>query len=156
MIVPKEVKSVIKNLQKSSLPVGRQGFEAYIVGGCVRDFLLGIEPKDWDVTTNAKPEEIQKVFPDSFYENSFLTVTVKTGSKNEKLAEVEITTYRLEAKYSDKRHPDEVRYTKKLEDDLSRRDFTVNAMAMDLPTGCLLYTSPSPRDGLLSRMPSSA
>jgi poly(A) polymerase/tRNA nucleotidyltransferase (CCA-adding enzyme) len=124
MIIPKEVKSVIQNLEKA-------GFEAYIVGGCVRDFLLGREPKDWDATTNAKPEEIQKVLPDSFYENNFLTVTARTGSKDEKLAEVEITTYRLEAKYSDKRHPDQVRYAEKLEDDLSRRDFTVNAMAMD-------------------------
>ena len=87
--------------------------------------------KDWDVTTNAKPEEIQKVFPDSFYENNFLTVTARTGSKKAELAEIEITTYRLEAKYSDKRHPDEVKYAEKLEDDLSRRDFTVNAMAMD-------------------------
>ena len=125
MIIPKEVKSIIKNLQKA-------GFEAYIVGGCVRDFLLDKEPKDWDVTTNAKPEEIQKVFPDSFYENNFLTVTARTGSKNEKLAEIEITTYRFEAKYSDKRHPDEVKYAKKLEDDLSRRDFTINAMAIGL------------------------
>jgi len=124
MVIPKEVKSVIQNLQKA-------GFEAYIVGGCVRDFLLGIEPKDWDVTTNAKPEEIQKVFPNSFYENNFLTVTARTGSKSPELAEIEITTYRLEAKYSDKRHPDQVKYAKTLEDDLSRRDFTINAMAMD-------------------------
>jgi len=131
MVIPKEVKSVMESLQKSSLPAGRQGFEAYIVGGCVRDFLAGKEPKDWDVTTNAKPEEIQKVFPDSFYENNFLTVTARTGSKKPELAEVEITTYRLEAKYSDKRHPDEVEYAKTLQDDLSRRDFTINAMAMD-------------------------
>src|SRR3989344_4240924 len=141
MLIPKEVKNIISKLEKA-------GFEAYIVGGCVRDFLLGKEPNDWDVTTNAKPEEIQKVFPDSFYENNFLTVTVRTGSpdskavedprlplgnrdKNPKLAEIEITTYRFEAKYSDKRHPDEVKYAEKLEDDLSRRDFTVNAMAMD-------------------------
>jgi len=130
MTIPKEVKLVIEKLQR---PVsGYPGFEAYVVGGCVRDFLLGQEPKDWDVTTNAKPEEIQKVFPDSFYENNFLTVTTRTGSKKPELAEVEITTYRLEAKYSDKRHPDDVKYAKKLEDDLSRRDFTVNAMAMDL------------------------
>ena len=127
MIIPKEVKTIIHTLQKA-------GFEAYIVGGCVRDFLLGIEPKDWDVTTNAKPEEIQKVFPNSFYENNFLTVTARTGSKNERLAEVEITTYRFEAKYSDKRHPDEVKYAKKLEDDLGRRDFTINAMALRLGT----------------------
>jgi len=124
MTIPKEVKNVLASLKKA-------GFAAYIVGGCVRDFLLDNEPKDWDVTTNAKPEEIQKVFPDSFYENNFLTVTARTGSKKLELAEVEITTYRLEAKYSDKRHPDEVKYAEKLEDDLSRRDFTVNAIAMD-------------------------
>jgi len=108
MVIPKEVKSIIEKLQKSSLPAGRQGFEAYIVGGCVRDFLLDKEPKDWDVTTNAKPEEIQKVFPNSFYENNFLTVTARTGSKKPELAEIEITTYRQEAKYSDKRHPDSI------------------------------------------------
>ena len=124
MIIPKEIKFVIEKLQKA-------GFEAYVVGGCVRDFLLGNEPKDWDVTTNAKPEEIQKVFPNNFYENSFLTVTIMTGSKSTNLAEIEITTYRSEAKYSDKRHPDTVKYAEKIEDDLSRRDFTVNAMAMD-------------------------
>ena len=132
MVIPKEVKSIIEKLQKSSLPAGRQGFEAYIVGGCVRDFLLDKEPKDWDVTTNAKPEEIQKVFPNSFYENNFLTVTARTGSKKPELAEIEITTYRIEARYSDKRHPDHVQYAKTLEDDLSRRDFTINAMAIEL------------------------
>ena len=124
MTIPKEVKNIIAKLEDA-------GFQAYIVGGCVRDFLLNQEPKDWDVTTNANPEEIQKVFPDSFYENAFLTVTVRTQSKNEKLAEIEITTYRSEAKYSDKRHPDAVKYAEKLEDDLGRRDFTVNAIAMD-------------------------
>ena len=124
MTIPKEVKSITKALQ-------RAGFEAYIVGGCVRDFLLDQTPKDWDVTTNAKPEEIQKVFKDSFYENKFLTVTARTGSKKPELSEIEITTYRSEDGYSDKRHPDRVRYADKLEEDLSRRDFTVNAMAMD-------------------------
>src|SRR3989344_449242 len=120
MIIPKEVKNIIEKLKAA-------GYEAYIVGGCVRDFLLDQEPKDWDVTTNAKPEEIQKIFPDSFYENNFLTVTVRTPAM-----EVEVTTYRLEAAYSDKRHPDEVRFAKTLQDDLSRRDFTVNAMAMEI------------------------
>src|SRR3989338_10032106 len=124
MTIPKEVKIIIEKLQKAK-------FEAYIVGGCVRDFLIGINPKDWDITTNAKPEEIQKVFPDSFYENNFLTVTARTGSKKPELAEIEITTYRLDAKYSDKRHPDEVRFGKSLKEDLARRDFTVNAMAID-------------------------
>ena len=128
MTIPKEVKDIIAKLEKA-------GFEAYIVGGCVRDFLFDKEPKDWDVTTNAKPEEIQKVFPDSFYENNFLTVTARTKSKKPELAEVEITTYRLEAKYSDKRHPDEIKYAKKLEDDLSRRDFTINALALRLGSG---------------------
>jgi len=124
MTIPKEVKNIIDKLKLA-------GFEAFVVGGCVRDFLRETEPNDWDVTTNAKPEEIQKVFPDSFYENKFLTVTARTGSKKPELAEIEITTYRLEAEYSDKRHPDEVKYAEKLEDDLSRRDFTVNAIAMD-------------------------
>ncbi|TSC94080.1 MAG: poly(A) polymerase [Parcubacteria group bacterium Licking1014_1] len=125
MTIPKEVKNIIDKLEEA-------GFEAYIVGGCVRDFLLRVEPEDWDVTTNAKPEEIQRVFPDSFYENKFLTVTARTGSKNLKLQEIEITTYRYEAKYSDKRHPDEVKYAKTLEEDLSRRDFTINAMALEV------------------------
>ncbi len=120
MEIPKEVKSVINRLKK-------QGFEAYIVGGCVRDFLTGVEPEDWDITTNAKPEQIQEVFPKSFYENKFLTVTVQTGSK--KIKEIEITTYRAEAKYTDKRHPDEIRFAESIEEDLKRRDFTINAMA---------------------------
>src|SRR3989338_1894233 len=122
MVIPGEVQNIIDQLKKA-------GFEAYIVGGCVRDVLIGMEPKDWDVTTNAKPEEIQKVFPDSFYENNFLTVTVRTGAEN--VPAIEITTYRHEAKYTDKRHPDEIKYAKTLEEDLSRRDFTINAMAMD-------------------------
>lgn len=128
MTIPKEIKQIIASLNKA-------GFEAYIVGGCVRDFLLNKEPKDWDVTTNAKPEQIQRVFPDSFYENNFLTVTARTGSKKPELAEVEITTYRFEAKYSDKRHPDQVKYAKNLEEDLARRDFTMNAMALRLGSG---------------------
>lgn len=125
MDIPKEVKFVIEELKKA-------GFGAYIVGGCVRDFLREIEPEDWDVATSAKPEEIQKVFPKSFYENKFLTVIVQTKSKNPRLKEIEITTYRSEAKYTDKRHPDEIRFAKTIEEDLARRDFTVNALAMDL------------------------
>ena len=124
MTLPKEIKDIISKLETA-------GFEAYAVGGCVRDILLGKKPKDWDITTDAKPEEIQKVFPDSFYENRFGTVGVKTESEDESLKVVEITTYRIESKYSDKRHPDEVKFAKKLEDDLERRDFTINALAMD-------------------------
>jgi len=127
MTLPKEVKEIIAALNKA-------GFEAYAVGGCVRDFILGREPYDWDVTTNAKPEEIQKIFKKSVYENDFGTVAINTESKNEKLKIIEITTYRIEEKYTDKRHPDKVRFTSKLEDDLARRDFTINAMALGLET----------------------
>jgi len=125
MTIPKEVKDIINSLQK-------QGFEAYVVGGCVRDFLIERTPNDWDVATNAKPEEIQKIFPNSFYENKFLTVTVRTESKDENLSEIEITTYRSDAKYSDKRHPDEVSFAKNIQEDLARRDFTINAIAVAL------------------------
>jgi len=124
MTLPKEVKNTIKALEDA-------GFEAYAVGGCVRDFILGREPYDWDITTNAKPEEIQKVFKKSIYENDFGTVAINTESKNERLKIIEITTYRVEEKYTDKRHPDKVKFTSKLEDDLARRDFTVNAVAYD-------------------------
>ncbi|HJN62286.1 MAG TPA: HD domain-containing protein [Candidatus Parcubacteria bacterium] len=123
--IPKEVKEVISKLNS-------KGFKAYAVGGCVRDFLRGAEPKDWDIATNAKPEEIKKIFPKSFYENSFFTVTVKTKSKNPILKEIEITTFREEAKYTDKRHPDQIKFAKTLKEDLKRRDFSVNAMALEL------------------------
>jgi len=126
MTIPKEVQFVIDKLEK-------KGFEAYIVGGCVRDFLRGVEPEDWDITTNAKPEEIGKIFSKSYLDNKFGTVTVLTGSKKPKLKEVEITTFRIDEKYTDKRHPDKIRFAKTLEEDLKRRDFTVNAMAIQFP-----------------------
>lgn len=120
--IPKEVVAVSQVLEGA-------GFEAYLVGGCVRDLMLGKAPKDWDFTTNATPEEIQKVFPDSFYENDFGTVGVKTESEDPALAVVEVTPYRKEGKYSDARRPDEVTWAKTLSEDLERRDFTVNALA---------------------------
>ncbi|MBI2582935.1 HD domain-containing protein [Candidatus Azambacteria bacterium] len=124
MTIPREVLDIMTTLEEA-------GFAAYAVGGCVRDLLLKREPGDWDVTTNAKPEEIQKLFPDSFYENEFGTVGVKTESEDERLKVVEVTTYRVEEAYSDKRHPDKVRFSTSLEEDLARRDFTMNAIAMD-------------------------
>ncbi len=123
MTIPKEVNLIVERLEKA-------GYQAYIVGGCVRDLLRNVKPKDWDITTNAKPEEIKKIFPKSFYENKFGTVTVLTNAKDETLKEIEITTYRKDGKYPDKRHPDKVKYAKNIEEDLSRRDFTVNAMAL--------------------------
>lgn len=124
MLIPSEVKKIIKKLENS-------GFKAFIVGGCVRDLLTEKTPHDWDITTNAKPEEIQKVFPHNFCNNKFGTVTVITESKKETLKEIEITTYRTESAYTDKRWPEKVEFVSKLEDDLARRDFTINAIAMN-------------------------
>jgi tRNA nucleotidyltransferase (CCA-adding enzyme) len=122
--IPLEVRAVTDGLRK-------EGYEAYLVGGCVRDLFLNRTPKDWDVTTNAKPEDIQRVFPDSFYENDFGTVGIKTGSEDPRLSVVEVTPYRTETGYSDKRRPDEVIFGESLEDDLARRDFTINAIALE-------------------------
>lgn len=137
MQLPQEVLYTIETINKA-------GFEAYAVGGCVRDLLLGKTPKDWDVTTNAKPEEIQKLFPKNFYTNQFGTVTVLTdptpGESSSATPGVEITTYRLDVGYSDARHPDQVKFTGSLEEDLARRDFTVNAMALS-PTPTLISPS---------------
>ncbi len=138
MRLPHEVQSIIQTLNGA-------GFEAYAVGGCVRDLLLGKEPKDWDVTTNAKPEQIQDLFPEHVYENTFGTVAVKTGSETPSLALIEITPYRIEGKYTDKRHPDSVQFADKLEADLSRRDFTVNSMAMSLD-GTIIDTFDGQKD----------
>ena len=123
--IPKEVSHVTDTLEKA-------GFEAYLVGGCVRDLVMGTEPKDWDVATNAKPEEIISLFKKTVYENAFGTVAViQEDVSQETLRVVEVTPYRIEAKYSDFRHPDEVKFSDKLEDDLKRRDFTINALALN-------------------------
>ena len=123
--IPSEIFNIAEKLQKAN-------FQAYLVGGCVRDILLERKPKDWDIATDAKPEKIQKIFPDSVYENQFGTVAVKTNSEDERLKIIEITTFRLEGKYTDKRHPDEIKFAKTIEKDLSRRDFTVNALALSI------------------------
>jgi putative nucleotidyltransferase with HDIG domain len=119
------------------------GFEAYLVGGCVRDLFMGRKPKDWDITTNATPEQIISLFPKTFYENSFGTVAVvnedpPAGGLDESLKIIEITPYRLEGTYSDHRRPDEVTFSKDIGDDLKRRDFTINAIAYDVETGDIL------------------
>ena len=124
--VPKEVFEVSQKLKEA-------GFEAYLIGGCVRDILIGVKPNDWDITTNAKPEEIISIFPDTFYENNYGTVgVVNEDVSDETLKVVEVTPYRLESEYSDNRRPDNVIFSSNLEDDLKRRDFTINAIALDV------------------------
>lgn len=118
MKLPKNVEYILNELNN-------KGYEGYIVGGCVRDYLMGTEPHDYDITTSALPEEVKKIFPhtvDTGIQHGTVTVVIdKTG--------YEITTYRIDGEYKDNRHPEEVIFTDKLSGDLSRRDFTVNAIA---------------------------
>src|SRR3989304_8116733 len=117
--IPAAIEKIVKKLAHS-------GFEVAIVGGAVRQMLQGETITDWDLTTGAKPEQIQKLFTKSFYNNRFGTVGVPIPDGQV----VQITTYRTEEKYSDKRHPDVIVWGKSLEEDLKRRDFTINAMAL--------------------------
>lgn len=128
MQLPKYVYEVLKKLQDS-------GYEAYCVGGCVRDYLLGQCPDDYDVTTSALPEQIMKVFGGY----KLLTVGLKHGTVTVIIDKkpVEITTYRVDGDYKDHRHPSEVRFTPCLEEDLARRDLTINAMAYCPETGII-------------------
>ncbi len=126
--IPNEVKTVMNKLSES-------GFRSYIVGGCVRDSVMGREPNDWDVTTDATPDQIKKVFSDFR--------TVDTGIKHGTILvvsgkyPVETTTFRIDGEYSDNRHPDCVTFTKNIKDDLARRDFTINAMAYNKEEGLI-------------------
>ncbi len=122
LTIPDDVLAVATTLEKA-------GFEAYLVGGCVRDLVIGKTPKDWDITTNAKPDEIQKLFEETFYENDYGTVGVVTKSDDPSLKVIEVTPYRSEGEYSNARHPDTVTFGVSLSEDLKRRDFTVNAIA---------------------------
>jgi len=131
LLIPPEMTELHSKLRNS-------GFEAYLVGGCVRDLILDREPKDWDITTNARPEEIQSLFEETFYENEYGTVGVVTKSDDPRLKVVEITPYRIEGKYSNARHPDEIKFSETLADDLKRRDFTINAIAYEPVTGELV------------------
>lgn len=137
MRIPKEVIEISERLKK-------QGFASYLVGGCVRALLMKKEPKDWDIATDAQPEQITGLFDKTFYENAFGTVTVvNEETKDESLRHIEITPFRQEAKYSDKRHPDKVIFTSDLQTDLSRRDFTINAIAYETDKGQMI----DPYDG---------
>ena len=118
--LPSFVLEILKKFQD-------KGFEIYIVGGAVRDLLSGRIVNDWDFTTNAQPTEILKIFPDGFYDNVFGTVGISHESSENPY---EITTFRREYGYSDSRRPDKIEWGKTLEEDLQRRDFTINAMAL--------------------------
>lgn len=104
--------------------IRKSGHEVYVVGGAVRNLILNKEVTNWDFTTNATPEQIQELFPDNFYHNTYGTVTVKKGDML-----FEITPYRKESNYVDNRHPEKIEWAKTLAEDLARRDFTINAMA---------------------------
>jgi len=127
--IPLEVKAVAMTLEEA-------GFEAYIVGGCVRDLIVGKVPKDWDLTTNAHPDQIQDLFPESFCNNDYGTVGVKNEETTDETVKViEVTPYRSEGTYTDARRPDSVTFGVSLAEDLARRDFTINAIAYRIKTG---------------------
>ena len=126
ILIPRTIGEILHRLSES-------GYEAYAVGGCVRDSLLGLSPHDWDIATSALPEETERVFSDRHVLQTGLkhgTVTVMCGKMP-----VEVTTFRVDGAYSDSRHPDEVCFTPNLREDLARRDFTVNAMAYHPESG---------------------
>lgn len=124
--LPENVKFIIETLENA-------GFEGYAVGGCVRDSLLGKEPNDWDITTNAKPEQMKNLFKRTVDTGiAHGTVTVLIGNDT-----YEVTTYRIDGEYEDSRHPKQVEFTTSLVEDLKRRDFTINAMAYNDTTGII-------------------
>lgn len=122
--LPEKVGYILEELEKN-------GFEGYVVGGCVRDSVLGRIPGDWDITTSAKPEEVKRIFRRTIDTGiAHGTVTVMLEDEG-----FEVTTYRVDGKYEDHRHPESVEFTPNLEEDLKRRDFTINAMAYNPRTG---------------------
>ncbi len=122
--IPKKVNDIIEELM-------RHGYEAYAVGGCVRDMVLGREPEDWDITTSATPYEVKKIFRRTVDTGiAHGTVTVLMDKEH-----YEVTTYRLDGEYEDNRHPKQVEFTSSLTEDLKRRDFTINAMAYNEKEG---------------------
>ena len=124
IILPENVKYIIQKLSEA-------GYEAYAVGGCVRDTILGRIPGDWDITTSARPEEIKNIFKKTIDTGiAHGTVTVMLSKEG-----YEVTTYRIDGEYEDSRHPKEVIFTGNLTEDLKRRDFTINAMAYNDETG---------------------
>ena len=131
--MPKGAEYIIRSLEDA-------GFEAYIVGGCVRDAILGREPEDWDITTDAKPEEVKSIFRttvDTGIEHGTVTVLLPKEEAGEEARSFELTTFRIDGEYKDSRHPKQVSFTTSLTEDLARRDFTINAMAYHMDTGLI-------------------
>ena len=131
--MPKGAEFIIRSLENA-------GFEAYIVGGCVRDGILGRDPEDWDITTIAKPVEIKRIFShtvDTGIEHGTVTVLVPPEEVERGIRSFEVTTYRIDGEYTDHRHPNAVSFTGSLEEDLARRDFTINAMAYHMERGII-------------------
>lgn len=131
--MPKGAEFIIRSLEKS-------GFEAYIVGGCVRDAVLGREPEDWDITTSARPEEVKSIFRttvDTGIEHGTVTVLLPKDETGEEVRSFELTTFRIDGEYEDSRHPKRVSFTSSLTEDLARRDFTINAMAYHMDMGLI-------------------
>ena len=131
--MPKGAEFVIRSLEKS-------GFEAYIVGGCVRDAVLGREPEDWDITTSARPEDVKSIFHttvDTGIEHGTVTVLLPKDETGEEIRSFELTTFRIDGEYEDSRHPKRVSFTSSLTEDLARRDFTINAMAYHMDKGLI-------------------
>ena len=132
IIIPSTVMDIINILENNK-------FEAYVVGGCVRDSILGRTPNDWDITTDALPEKVMEIFKE------IGATVVPTGIKHGTVTVIidndsyEITTYRIDGEYKDSRRPEEVIFTSKLQEDLARRDFTINAMAYNPKKGLKDY-----------------
>lgn len=122
--LPREVENIYKKLKKND-------FKMYLVGGAVRDIILGKPITDWDFATDATPDQIVELFPNAFYDNSFGTVGIPF-EQNEKQEIIEVTTFRSESEYKDNRHPEKIEWGKTIEEDLKRRDFTINAIAIEL------------------------
>ena len=144
--MPSGVKYIIEQLKNG-------GYEAYAVGGCVRDCILGRNPNDWDITTSAKPEDVKGIFRrtiDTGIQHGTVTVMLKDEA-------FEITTYRIDGEYSDHRRPDGVTFTSELSEDLLRRDFTMNAMAYNDEDGLVdLYGGLQDLDNKIIRLLESA
>ena len=124
--LPEKVKRIINTIQSA-------GYEAYAVGGCIRDSILGRTPDDWDITTSAQPMQVKALFGHTI-DTGIVHGTVTVMLEKEGF---EVTTYRIDGKYEDGRHPKEVIFTPSLEEDLKRRDFTINAMAYNEKEGMI-------------------